>query len=81
MKTLKLPMLFNGCALIFTFSGTKVRIAEHERLQSLFVTLILLLRIAWQLTAISAIVVEDIRNQYRLNNHCIQLVVIIITAC
>ena len=29
-------MLFNGHALIFTFSGTQVRIAEHERLQSLF---------------------------------------------
>ena len=29
-------MLFNGRALIFTFSGTQVRIAEHERLQSLF---------------------------------------------
>ena len=28
-------MLFNGRALIFTFSGTQVRIAEHERLQSL----------------------------------------------
>ena len=26
-------MLFNGRALIFTFSGTQVRIAEHERLQ------------------------------------------------
>ena len=31
-------MLFNGRALIFTFSGTQVRIAEHERLQSLFKT-------------------------------------------
>ena len=30
------PMLFNGRALIFPFSGTQVRIAEHERLQSLF---------------------------------------------
>ena len=30
-------MLFNGRALIFTFSGTQVRIAEHERLQSLSV--------------------------------------------
>ena len=29
-------MLFNGRALIFTFSGTQVRIAEHEHLQSLF---------------------------------------------
>ena len=29
-------MLFNGCALIFTFSGTQVRIVEIERLQSLF---------------------------------------------
>ena len=29
-------MLFNGRALIFTFSGTQVRIAENERLQSLF---------------------------------------------
>ena len=29
-------MLFNGRALIFTFSRTQVRIAEHERLQSLF---------------------------------------------
>ena len=29
-------MLFNGRALIFTFSGTQVGIAEHERLQSLF---------------------------------------------
>ena len=29
-------MLFNGRALIFTFSGTQVRIAEIERLQSLF---------------------------------------------
>ena len=28
-------MLFNGRALIFTFSGTQVRIAEHER-KSLF---------------------------------------------
>ena len=27
-------MLFNGRALIFTFSGTQVRIAEIERLQS-----------------------------------------------
>ena len=25
-------MLFNGRALNFTFSGTQVRIAEHERL-------------------------------------------------
>ena len=31
-------MLFNGRALIFTFSRTQVRIAEHERLQSLFKT-------------------------------------------
>ena len=29
-------MLFNGRVLIFTFSGTQVRIAEIERLQSLF---------------------------------------------
>ena len=29
-------MLFNGHALLFTFSGTQVRIAEYERLQSLF---------------------------------------------
>ena len=29
-------MLFNGRALIFTFSRTQVRIAEIERLQSLF---------------------------------------------
>ena len=29
-------MLFNGRTLIFTFSRTQVRIAEHERLQSLF---------------------------------------------
>ena len=29
-------MLFNGRTLIFTFSGTQVRIAEIERLQSLF---------------------------------------------
>ena len=29
-------MLFNGRALIFTISGTQVRIAEHEHLQSLF---------------------------------------------
>ena len=29
-------MLFNGRALIFTFSGTQVRIAEIERRQSLF---------------------------------------------
>ena len=29
-------MLFNGRALIFTLSGTQVRIAEIERLQSLF---------------------------------------------
>ena len=29
-------MLFNGRALIFTFSGTQVKIAEIERLQSLF---------------------------------------------
>ena len=29
-------MLFNGRALIFTFFRTQVRIAEHERLQSLF---------------------------------------------
>ena len=29
-------MLFNGRALIFTYSRTQVRIAEHERLQSLF---------------------------------------------
>ena len=28
-------MLFNGRALIFTFAGTQVRIAEIERLQSL----------------------------------------------
>ena len=28
-------MLFNGRTLIFTFSRTQVRIAEHERLQSL----------------------------------------------
>ena len=31
-------MLFNGRTLIFTFSGTQVRIAEIERLQSLFKT-------------------------------------------
>ena len=31
-------MLFNGRALIFTYSRTQVRIAEHERLQSLFKT-------------------------------------------
>ena len=31
-------MLINGRALIFAFSGTQVRIAEHERLQSLFKT-------------------------------------------
>ena len=31
-------MLFNGRTLIFTFSRTQVRIAEHERLQSLFKT-------------------------------------------
>ena len=29
-------MLFNGRTLIFTFSRTQIRIAEHERLQSLF---------------------------------------------
>ena len=29
-------MLFNGRTLILTFSRTQVRIAEHERLQSLF---------------------------------------------
>ena len=29
-------MLFNGRTLIFTFSGTQVRIGEIERLQSLF---------------------------------------------
>ena len=29
-------MLFNGRALIVTFSGTQVRIAEIEHLQSLF---------------------------------------------
>ena len=29
-------MLFNGRALIFTFSRTQVRIAEIERLQSFF---------------------------------------------
>ena len=29
-------MLFNGRTLIFTFSRTQVRIAEIERLQSLF---------------------------------------------
>ena len=31
-------MLFNGRTLIFTFSRTQVRIAEIERLQSLFKT-------------------------------------------
>ena len=31
-------MLFNGRAPIFTFSRTQVRIAEIERLQSLFKT-------------------------------------------
>ena len=31
-------MLFNGRALIFTYSRTEVRIAEIERLQSLFKT-------------------------------------------
>ena len=31
-------MLFNGRMLIFTFSRTQVRIAEIERLQSLFKT-------------------------------------------
>ena len=31
-------MLFNGRTLIFTFSRTQVRIAEHERLQSLIKT-------------------------------------------
>ena len=31
-------MLFNRSALIFTYSRTQVRIAEHERLQSLFKT-------------------------------------------
>ena len=29
-------MLFNGRSSIFTFSGTQVRIAEIERLQSVF---------------------------------------------
>ena len=36
VKTRLFPMLFNGRALIFTFSRTQVRIAEIERLQSLF---------------------------------------------
>ena len=36
MKIRQFPMLFNGRALIFTFSRTQVRIAEIERLQSLF---------------------------------------------
>ena len=36
MKIRSFPMLFNGRTLIFTFSRTQVRIAEHERLQSLF---------------------------------------------
>ena len=36
MKIRSFPMLFNGRMLIFTFSRTQVRIAEHERLQSLF---------------------------------------------
>ena len=36
VKTRWLPMLRNGRALIFTFSGTQVRIAEIERLHSLF---------------------------------------------
>ena len=31
-------MLFNGRTLIFMFSRTQVRIAEHEHLQSLFRT-------------------------------------------
>ena len=38
VKTRLFPMLFNGRALIFTYSGTQVRIAEIERLQSLFKT-------------------------------------------
>ena len=36
VKTHQSHMLFNGHALIFTFSGTQVRISEIERLQSLF---------------------------------------------
>ena len=36
MKIRSFPMLFNGRTLIFTFSRTQVRIAEIERLQSLF---------------------------------------------
>ena len=36
VKTRQFPMLFNGRALIFTFSETQVGIAEIERLQSLF---------------------------------------------
>ena len=36
VKTRQCPMLFNGSALIFAFSRTQVRIAEIERLQSLF---------------------------------------------
>ena len=36
VKIRSFPMLFNGRTLIFTFSRTQVRIAEHERLQSLF---------------------------------------------
>ena len=36
VKIRSFPMLFNGHTLIFTFSRTQVRIAEHERLQSLF---------------------------------------------
>ena len=38
-------MLFDGRALIFTFSGTQVRIAEIERLQSLFKVSMIILRI------------------------------------
>ena len=34
LKIRSFPMLFNGRTLIFTFSRTKIRIAEHERLYS-----------------------------------------------
>ena len=63
-------MLFNGRALIFTFSGTQVRIAEHERLQSLFKT---------SMTQIQILYNSDKDNVLILKTHNVDLVYILAT--
>ena len=63
-------MLFNGRALIFTFSRTQVRIAEIERLQSLFKT---------SMTQIQILYNSDKDNVLILKTHNVDLVYILAT--